>query len=150
MAGGDMADPRLVEALERLVVGAVGLTTVALAEFAPAAELTLPQWRALLVVARADGVRVTEIGTRVGMALPSASRLVRRLERRGLVTTARDETDRRGIIVRPTAAGLELWRDLVDYRRRLIADLLDTLPAPLPAGLADDLERVERAFARYA
>ena len=145
-----MADARLVEALERLIVGAVGMTTVALAEFAPAAELTLPQWRALLVVARADGVRVSEIGTRVGMTLPSASRLVRRLERRGLVTTARDEADRRGTIVRPTAAGLQLWRDLVDYRRRLIADLLDALPAPVPAGLAGELECVESAFARYA
>jgi DNA-binding MarR family transcriptional regulator len=145
-----MADPRLVEALEGLVVGAVGLTTVALAEFAPAADLTLPQWRALLVVSRADGVRVGEVGERVGMALPSASRLVRRLERRGLVTTARDETDRRGTIVRPTAAGLQLWRSMVGYRRQLIADLLDALPAPLPADLADELERVEGAFARYS
>ena len=49
-----MADRVLVEALERLVVGAVGMTAVALAEFTPAAELTLPQWRALLVVARAE------------------------------------------------------------------------------------------------
>jgi DNA-binding MarR family transcriptional regulator len=147
---GVTADPRLVEALERLVVGAVGITTLALAECAPAAELTLPQWRALLVVARADGVRIGEIGSRVGMALPSASRLVRRLERRGLVSTARDESDRRGTIVRPTAAGLELWEHLVQYRRRMIADLLDTLPAPLPVELVGALERLERAFARYA
>ena len=145
-----MADRELVEALERLVVGAVGMTTVALAEFTPAAELTLPQWRALLVVARADGVRIGEIGSRLGMAPPSTSRLVRRLERRGLVTSARDEADRRGTIVRPTTLGLQLWANLVDYRRRLIADLLDTMPAPLPVDLADELEQLDRAFARYA
>ena len=145
-----MADPRLVESLERLVVGAVGITTVALAECAPAADLTLPQWRALLVVARGDGVRIGEIGTRVGMGLPSASRVVRRLERRGLVTTARDESDRRGTLVHPTAAGLQAWEHLVQHRRRMIADLLDALPVPLPADLADELERLEQAFARYA
>ncbi len=145
-----MADPRLVEALERLVVSAVGMTTVALAEFAPAADLTLAQWRVLLVVARADGVRIGEIGSRIEVGLPSASRLVRRLERRGLLTTERDEADRRGTIVRATPAGLHLWSSLVDYRRRMIAEVLDALPTPLPVDLADDLEVVEQAFARYA
>ena len=145
-----MADPRLVETLERLVVGAVGITTVALAECAPAADLTLPQWRALLVVARGNGVRIGEIGSRVGMGLPSASRVVRRLERRGLVTTARDESDRRGTLVHPTPAGLHTWEQLVQYRRRMISDLLDALPAPLPVDIVDDLERLEQAFAQYA
>jgi DNA-binding MarR family transcriptional regulator len=145
-----MADPRLVETLERLVIGAVGMTAVALAEFAPAADLTLPQWRALLVVASGDGARIGEIGARVGMTLPSASRLVRRLERRGLVTTARDEADRRGTIVRPTPGGMDLWSKLVDYRRGLIANLLDDLPDPLSAACVEELERVEIAFARYS
>ena len=145
-----MADRGLVEALERLVVGAVGMTAVALAEFTPAAELTLQQWRALIVVAGADGVRMGEIGSRLGMAPPSASRLVRRLEYRGLVSSARDETDRRGTIVRPTTLGLQLWTDLVDYRRRLIGNLLDTMSTPLPIDLADDLAQLDRAFARYA
>ena len=145
-----MADPRLVEALERIVVAAVGVTTVALAAFAPAADLTLAQWRVLLVVARADGVRIGEIGNRIEVGSPSASRLVRRLERRGLLSTERDESDRRGTIVRATPAGLQLWTSLVDYRRRMIADLIDAVPTPLPGDLADDLEVVERAFARYA
>ena len=145
-----MADPRLVETLERLVVGAVGITTVALAECTPAADLTLPQWRALLVVARGDGVRIGEVGSRVGMGLPSASRVVRRLERRGLVTTARDESDRRGTLVRATPAGLHAWEQLVQYRRRMISDLVDALPEPLPADITDDLERLEQAFAQYS
>lgn len=46
--------------------------------------------------------------------------------------------------------GLQLWANLVDYRRRLIADLLDTMSVPLPVDLADELEQLERAFARYA
>ena len=40
-----MADAQVVEALERLVTAAVGLTTVVLGEAGVASELTLPQWR---------------------------------------------------------------------------------------------------------
>ncbi len=145
-----MADPRLVDTLERLVVGAVGLTTTALAGAGPAAELTLPQWRVLVVVAQGDGIRVSDIAGRVGVALPSASRLVRRLEHHGLVQTARDETDRRATIVRATGAGLRVWSALTDRRRRLIADMLDVLDPPLEGSLADQLERIESVFARYS
>ncbi len=145
-----MADPRLVDVLERLVVGAVGMTTAALAGSGAVAELTLPQWRVLVVVAQSDGIRVSDIAGRVGVALPSASRLVRRLEHHGLVSTSRDETDRRATIVRPTAAGLDVWAAVTDRRRRLIAEMLDALPAPLAGGLADQLEPVEAAFTRYS
>lgn len=145
-----MADPRLVDALEGLVVGAVGMTTAALEAFAPAVELTLAQWRALVVVARGDGIRIGEIGARVGMGVPSTSRLVRRLERRGLVVTERDESDRRATLVRATPAGHELWTSLVDHRRALIAEMVDSLGRPLPGRIVADVEALEAAFARYS
>src|SRR5664279_6626766 len=72
--------------LERIAVGAVGLTTRALAEADTGFELTFPQWRALLVLgAGDDGARIGEVATRVGVTVPATSRLLRRLERRGLV-----------------------------------------------------------------
>lgn len=142
-------DVRLVDALERLVFEAVGLTATALAEFAPATDLTLPQWRALVIVTRADGIRIGEVGGRMGMALPSASRLIRRLERRGLVATARDVRDRRATIARPTAAGIELSAGLAAHRRRMIGEILDHLAAPLQPELATDLELVGDALEEY-
>jgi DNA-binding MarR family transcriptional regulator len=143
-------DDRLVNALEGLVVGAVGLTTAALDSFAPDIELPLQQWRALVVIARSDGIRMGEIGQRVGLTPPSASRLVRRLERRGLVSTERDESDRRATVVRATAAGTELWSTLVEHRRQLISRLLAELPRPLPRGIVGDIEALQDAFAHYA
>lgn len=59
-----MADAQVVEALERLVTAAVGLTTVVLGEAGVASELTLPQWRILVVVAESDGSRVGEVAGR--------------------------------------------------------------------------------------
>lgn len=145
-----MAERRVVEALERLVVGAVGLTTASLGRTGVASELTLPQWRALVVVARTDGVRVGEVAARVGVTLSSASRLIRRLERQGLVMTERDERDRRATIVRATPAGRITWEGLVEHRRQLIDGLLESLPKPLSDRLADELDDVAQAFARYA
>ena len=91
-----------------------------------------------------------EVAQRVGTTPPSASRLVRRLERRGLVSSERDETDRRAIIIRPTPAGTDLWSTLVDHRQQLIARLLDDLPRPLSEAMVDDVETLQAAFARYA
>ncbi len=62
----------LVAALEQIAIGAVGLTTRALAEAAPGVELTLPQWRALFIVGEsADGARVGEVAVRVGVTVPA-------------------------------------------------------------------------------
>jgi DNA-binding MarR family transcriptional regulator len=137
-----VADAQVVEALERLVTAAVGLTTVVLGEVSAAGELTLPQWRILVVVAQSDGSRVGEVASRIGVSLPAASRLVRRLERRGLVTATRDERDRRATNVRPTEAGLRLWEDVAGRRRRRLAAALDALHEPLPEGFGLGLQRV--------
>lgn len=114
------ADPT-IEAIERLLVGGIGLTALALAEATETADLTLAQWRVLVVVADTDGVRIGELATRLGVAVPSASRLVRRLERRGLVTAERAEDDRRATNVRLTDGGRQV-RDLVLRRRRALVE----------------------------
>lgn len=89
-----MQDERVVEAIERLMIEAVGITTVALSQASPEMELSVPQWRALVVVgAREQGIRIGELAARIGSAVPTTSRLVRRLERRGLVRSERDEVD---------------------------------------------------------
>jgi DNA-binding MarR family transcriptional regulator len=143
-----VADTQVVEALERLVAAAVGLTTTVLGEVSVAGELTLPQWRILVVVTRSDGSRVGEVAGKVGVSLPAASRLVRRLERRGLVTAARDEDDRRATIVRPTEKGLRLWEDVVGRRRRRLVAALDVLEEPLPTGFGRGLELVAGTLER--
>ena len=52
------------------------------------------------------------------------ARLVRRLERRGLLETARDETDRRATMVRPTEAGQSTLTAVMRKRRSLLVDAL--------------------------
>ena len=99
----------IADDLERIAIGTVGLTTRALAHAGTDLELTFPQWRAILVVgADTDGARVGEVAARVGVTLPATSRLLHRLERRGLMTLGTDDADRRATRARLTERGLAI------------------------------------------
>ncbi len=138
----------LAEVVERLVVAGVGLTTRALAEASPGLDVTFPQWRVLLVLGdEPDGATVSEVAARVGVTLPATSRQLRRLERRGLVSIAPDELDRRAVRSRLTAHGAATRTAILSYRRDRIAETTDRLPVS-PTVLRQ-LERIAEAFDRY-
>jgi DNA-binding MarR family transcriptional regulator len=124
------------------------MTAIALS-VAAAGELTIPQWRALVVVGRADAVRVGDIAAAIGMSLPSTSRLVRRLERNGLVTTMRDESDRRATLVRISRRGRAIRERVVECRRSMMDEALSVHAPRLPAGLVQGLAAVANAFQQY-
>jgi DNA-binding MarR family transcriptional regulator len=138
----------IIEPLEVLMFEAIGMTAVALAT-AAAGELTLAQWRALVVLGRRDAVRVGEIATAIGGSLPSTSRLIQRLERRGLVTTERDESDRRATLVRMTPKGTDLRKAVIVSRRRAMDAALAAFAPRLPRGLVPGLKTIARAFDQY-
>jgi DNA-binding MarR family transcriptional regulator len=134
--------------LETVVVGAVGLTTRALAEAAPHEDLTFPQWRALLVVGEeGDGLRVGQVAARVGVTLPATSRLLRRLARRDLVALTTDETDRRATRARLTARGTEVRMAILGYRRAELVELATGMRGP---GADRTLAALAAALGRYA
>lgn len=140
---------RLLEPLEQLIVASVGLTSVALTGAAPG-DLTLQQWRALVVLGRDGPIRVGDVAARVGMSLPSGSRLVSRLEERGYVATARDPRDRRGTIVTLSERGMEVRSAVIERRRLLVLASLGELGEVTGRDLEDGLEALAEAFARYA
>ena len=143
-------DPPLLTALERFAVEAVGLTVRALAEVASEADLTLAQWRALVVIDSLPGARVSEIAARVGMSLPSTSRLIRRLERGGAVVISTDPDDRRATVVRATEAG-SAFRGVVAQRRQaLLAEALGGRFARSDPVVVDAITRIADALAASA
>lgn len=132
-------------ALERLVFAGVALTSRALAEATPGLELTVPQWRALVVLGEApDGARVSEVASRVGGSLPGTSRLLRRLERRGLVSAQQDEQDHRATRVRLTPEGKSVRQAIVQYRRKAIHKVARAATPSLQ--LTVELERLADAI----
>ncbi|WP_153534268.1 MarR family winged helix-turn-helix transcriptional regulator [Actinomadura macrotermitis] len=71
--------------------------------------LTMSEFETLdrLVEARCEPRRMQEIAADMYLSQSALSRTVARLEKDGLVERALCETDRRGIFVRPTGAGIE-------------------------------------------
>lgn len=129
-----MARDEIVDWLAGIVFGGVAITTTALQAAADGQELTFTQWRAIVRVGeQEDGCRVGEVAARLNAALPATSRLLRRLERRGLLTLERDELDRRATRARLTNVGAALRSTVLAYRRAEIAAIVDEV-RPSAAG----------------
>ena len=75
--------------------------------------------------------RLTSLATDEGVAQPSMTQLVQRLERQGLVERNRDPGDRRVVWVGITEAGRAL---LADRRARRAQELADAARHPSPRG----------------
>jgi DNA-binding MarR family transcriptional regulator len=70
--------------------------------------LTYPQYLVMLVLWQADGVTVSEIGTRLGLDSGTLTPLLKRLEAAGQVTRVRDAADERQVRISLTTAGRAL------------------------------------------
>lgn len=147
-AGEPLLPIDIIESLELVMFEAIGMTAVALATVS-AGELTLPQWRALVVIGRQESLRVGDVASAIGMSLPSTSRLIQRLERRGLVSTQRDEADRRATLVRMSEKGNQLREAVVARRREMMVAALARHAPRLPPYLTPGLKAIAAALDRY-
>jgi DNA-binding MarR family transcriptional regulator len=137
-----MSEP-LVDALERVALAAVGLTARALADAPSGPELTLPQWRVVVIVGeRTEGTRIGEIARRLGSGLPATGRLVHRLEHRGLVTSRTDPADRRATLVSLSPDGETVRSRILGVRRAQLRNAAAAIEASRRSRLAVDLETI--------
>ncbi len=140
----------LADSIEMIVVGAVGLTSRALAEAAPDMELTVSQWRALVIVgAGDDGVRVGGVAERIGITSPATGRLLQRLRQRGLITLTTDHDDRRATLARLTPLGEQTRSAIVSYRQDALRSLAEGIAADERRELARAAAIIAASFARF-
>ncbi|SFL32030.1 homoprotocatechuate degradation operon regulator HpaR [Shimia haliotis] len=67
--------------------------------------VTEQQWRVLRVLVEEGPLDPTSIADRAVLLLPSLTRILQKLEEKGLVSRVRDKTDRRRHVITLTAAG---------------------------------------------
>jgi DNA-binding MarR family transcriptional regulator len=134
----------LVDALLSASRAMVGLAARSLASLD--AEVSLPQYRALVVLASRGPQRMVDISTELGVNPSTGSRMCDRLVRKGLARRYRTTTDRRAVRLSLTPAGRRLVDEVTTRRRtelaRIVADMPDQHRAPVIAVL--------RAFATAA
>ena len=136
---------RIVDAVERIVFAGVALTARALADARAELDLTLTQWRVLVVLGETeDGATISQVASRIGVTLPATSRQLRRLEQRGLVDVNPDQRDRRATRVRLTRVGRSARDAVVSSRRAKIAQVVSALD--LDPAITTQLKRIADAL----
>jgi DNA-binding MarR family transcriptional regulator len=120
----DFEDPtRTVEALMTASRVLVGITARSLADLS--AEVTLPQFRALVVLASRGPRRPVDISAELAVAPSTGTRMCERLVRKGLARRTRSDSDRREVRIALTPAG----RDMVEQALRRRHDELAKIVA---------------------
>ena len=99
-----------------------------LAQLLKTHDLSPPQYNILRILRGSpDGLNCREIGHRMISRDPDITRLLDRLEKRGLISRTRDHADRRVVWARITAAGLHLLAGLdqpiLNTHRKLLGHL---------------------------
>ncbi len=105
-------------------------------------EVTLTQYRSLVVLASRGPQRVAALADAVAVTPPTASRMCDRLVKKGLVTRRADRRDRRQVRIALSTAG-RLFVDTVTARRRVeIEQLIASIPTDSRGGVVDALRHL--------
>lgn len=108
--------------------------------------LSVPQFRVLAYLGRVPGACLGEVAGHLGVTSPTASAMVERLVRRGLVERTQDPAERRRVVLRLTAAGTASLERARTRTRERLADVLATLSEGQRRCLQEGLRALRHAF----
>jgi DNA-binding MarR family transcriptional regulator len=109
-------------------------------------EVTLPQYRALVVLRTRGPQRAADLADLLDVTPSTASRMIERLVRKHLVRRVRAKDDRRTVRVHLSEAGQTVVSEVTDRRRAEIERILEQMPLRGRKALTSAL----RAFADAA
>lgn len=125
-----MHDDDIAATTEALLSASRALVAVAARSLAQVDDVTLPQFRALVVLTRPTAVTVGDLAVALDVHPSTATRLCDRLERKRLVRRHPGvAADRRETTVSVTASGRRLVGRVTDRRRRDLAAIAAAMPA---------------------
>ena len=110
-----------------------------------AEEVTLTQYRTLIVLASRGPQSLAELAEAVDVTPPTATRMCDRLIKKGLILRRHQRGDRRLIRLTLAKNGRELVDAVTQRRRTEIARLMAAVPADQQAALVDSLQRLSAA-----
>ena len=140
-ASADSCAALLLETAPR-VLRAVRMAIAAIE--APA--LTIPQFRTLHFIQEHPGASLSATADFLGLTLPSTSKLVDQLVRRGMLARVDASDDRRRMTLRNTAKGDALLKNAQALVRQHLAGLLNRLGSAELAALHNTLGLLQDSF----
>lgn len=123
--------PRIMRTIRQEMRGATG------------DQLSMPQFRALALLGRRRGASLSAVSDHLGVADATASTLIDRLVRRGLVTRQPHPEERRRVALDLTPQGLELLEGARARARSFLAQRLAPLGPERLERLTEDLGLLE-------
>jgi DNA-binding MarR family transcriptional regulator len=144
---GDDAETARDEVVDALLLASRALVAIAARSLAEEGiEVTLPQFRALVVLRSRGPQRVVDISRELGVDPSAGTRLCDRLVRKQLARRQRSTTDRRVVRVALTPTGQSLVEQVTLRRREELARVVREVPGTWPSGVTQALH----AFAAVA
>lgn len=117
------------ELVDAVLASSRALVAVAARSLAAAGdEVTLPQYRALVVLAARGPHGTAELAAALAVTPSTATRMCDRLVHKGLVRRHRSSRDRRAVRIALTPTGRELVAEVTRRRRAELSRLLGALP----------------------
>lgn len=139
----DEAERDAVEAVltaSRVLVAVAARSLVEVAE-----EVTLPQYRALVVLASRGPQRLAALAEALAVNPSTATRMCDRLVRKRLLTRRVESTDRRLVRLAVSASGRQLVEQVTERRRDEIARILRALSLEEQRSVTASLNRLADA-----
>jgi len=110
-----------------------------------AEEVTLTQYRTLVVLASRGPQSLAALAEAIDVTPPTATRMCDRLIRKGLILRRHERGDRRLIRLSLSEKGQVLVDAVTERRRAEITDLLKAIPREQQTALVDSLQRLASA-----
>lgn len=126
--------------LSRVFVGMAARTLASLDD-----EVTLPQFRTLVVLVSHGPQRIVDLAMELAVTSSTATRMCNRLVRKGLVVREERPEDRRAAWVALTPQGRTLVGEVMRRRREAIGAVIAQLSLPTPAAFAAGVNAVVEA-----
>lgn len=128
---------QLVDAAVAASRALVGVAARSLAGMS--AEVTLPQYRVLVLLVSRGPQRVVDLAQNLDVNPSTATRMCDRLNRKQLIAREPVSGDRRAVRLVPTESGVALVHAVMRRRRTEVGRILDKMPAAQHREVADGL-----------
>jgi DNA-binding MarR family transcriptional regulator len=139
-AGQDEADDGLTMVADAFVLASRVLVGVAVESIGARSDVSLAQFRLLVVLASGGRQNVVTLAEAVGVNPSTTTRLCDQLVRRKLVRRRSGTADRREVFIELTPLGAELVQEVLAHRRGRLAGILRRIPASVRSQLLPALQ----------
>jgi DNA-binding MarR family transcriptional regulator len=133
------------DVVEAVLTASRPLMAVAAHPGIPAGEITIGQYRVLVVLASRGPQRMADLATALAVMPSTAGRMCDRLVRKRLISRHRAAADRRAVLVSITADGREVVDRATAHRRLLIAEVLARLSPARQVAVGEALQEFAAA-----